>query len=133
MKVVVIGGVAAGPKTASKIMRMNPDAEITIIEKGSLLSYAGCGLPYYVSGDIKEQRHLMETAAGTVRDAAYFLNVKNVKVRNATEVVEIDRQNKRVRSRALVNGEEFWINYDKLVLATGASPFIPGIPGSKWI
>jgi NADPH-dependent 2,4-dienoyl-CoA reductase/sulfur reductase-like enzyme/rhodanese-related sulfurtransferase len=129
MKVVIIGGVAAGPKAASKILRLRPDAEVTIIEKGLLLSYAGCGLPYYVSGEIKDQKELMETPAGVVRDAAFFLNVKNFKVRNGTEAVEIDRKGKRVRVKALANGEESWLHYDNLVLATGASPVIPPIPG----
>jgi NADPH-dependent 2,4-dienoyl-CoA reductase/sulfur reductase-like enzyme/rhodanese-related sulfurtransferase len=129
MKILIIGGVAAGPKTASRIMRMRPDAEITIIEKGSFLSYAGCGLPYYVSGEVKQQRNLMETPAGAVRDAAFFLSVKNVRVRNGSEALEIDRLNKRVRSRVLATGEEFWASYDTLVLATGANPFIPKIPG----
>ena len=67
MKVVIIGGVAAGPKAASRIIRMNPEADVTIIEKGVFLSYAGCGLPYYISGEVKEQAHLMETPAGVVR------------------------------------------------------------------
>ena len=129
MKIVIIGGVAAGPKAASRIMRMKPESDITIIEKGSFLSYAGCGLPYYVSGEVKQQRNLMETPAGAVRDAAFFLSVKNVKVRNGTEALEIDRPNKRVQSRVLATGDEFWASYDKLVLATGASPFIPKIPG----
>ena len=85
MKVVIIGGVAAGPKTASRISRIMPDADITILEKSSFLSYAGCGLPYYVSGEVKEQKDLMETPAGAVRDAAFFLNVKNLKVRSCVE------------------------------------------------
>jgi NADPH-dependent 2,4-dienoyl-CoA reductase/sulfur reductase-like enzyme/rhodanese-related sulfurtransferase len=129
MKVVIIGGVAAGPKAASKIIRMKPDTDVTIIEKGLFLSYAGCGLPYYVSGQIKEQKELMETPAGVVRDAAFFLNVKNFKVQNGTEALEIDRGGKRVRIKALASGEESWLPYDKLVLATGASPVIPPIPG----
>jgi NADPH-dependent 2,4-dienoyl-CoA reductase/sulfur reductase-like enzyme/rhodanese-related sulfurtransferase len=129
VKVIIVGGVAAGPKAAAKIIRMKPDMDVTIIEKGLFLSYAGCGLPYYVSGEIKEQKELMETPAGVVRDAAFFLNVKNLKVQNQTEALEIDRQGKRIRVKSLTTGEESWLPYDKLVLATGASPVIPPIPG----
>jgi NADPH-dependent 2,4-dienoyl-CoA reductase/sulfur reductase-like enzyme/rhodanese-related sulfurtransferase len=129
VKVVIIGGVAAGPKAASKIIRMRSDADVTIIEKGSLLSYAGCGLPYYVSGEVKKQSELMETPAGVIRDAAFFMHVKNLKVQNATEALEINRASRRVRIKALATGEESWIPYDKLVLATGASPVIPPIAG----
>jgi len=106
VKVLIIGGVAAGPKAASKIIRMKPDTDVTVIEKGLFLSYAGCGLPYYVSGEIAEQKELMETPAGVVRDAAFFLNVKNLKVQNRTEALEIDRKGKRVRIKALATGVE---------------------------
>jgi NADPH-dependent 2,4-dienoyl-CoA reductase/sulfur reductase-like enzyme len=125
MKIIIIGGVAAGPKVASKVIRMKPDADITIIEKAALLSYAGCGLPYCISGEVKEQRQLMETPAGAVRDAAFFLNVKNLKVRNGTEVLEIDRTCKRIHVKTLARGGESWLEYDKLVLATGSSPVNP--------
>ena len=129
MKILIIGGVAAGTKTASKIIRMKPDADITIIEKGSVLSYAGCGLPYYISGEVKESKDLMRTPAGVVRDATFFQNVKNVMVHGGTEALEIDRSQKCVKVRVLATGTESWLSYDKLVLATGASPAIPPIPG----
>lgn len=130
LRVVIVGGVAAGPKVASKVIRLCQDAEVTIIEKGKLLSYAGCGLPYYVSGVVKDQKELMCTPVGTVRDPVFFQNVKNVKVLNETEAMEIDKAGRRVRIRDLVRGEESWLEYDKLVLATGARPVVPPIPGT---
>jgi len=128
MKVLIIGGVAAGPKTASKVIRLMPDAEVTVVEKGKLLSYAGCGLPYYVSGVVKEQNELLATPIGVVRDPVFFRKVKNVHVMNQTEAIQIDRAGKRVRVRALTGGEESWLDYDKLVLATGGTPVVPPIP-----
>lgn len=130
LRVVIVGGVAAGPKVASKVIRLCQDAEVTIVEKGKLLSYAGCGLPYYVSGVVKDQKELMATPVGTVRDSVFFQNVKNVKVLNETEALEIDRKGKRVKIRGLVQGEESWLDYDKLVLGTGARPVVPPIPGT---
>lgn len=131
MKVIVIGGVAAGPKTAAKIMRLNSEAEVTLLEKGKHLSYAGCGLPYYVSGAVKEEKDLMSTPIGVVRDAGFFQKVKNVKVLNETEALEIDRIKKRVRARRNGQTSDLWLDYDKLVLATGAKPVIPPIPGAN--
>jgi len=128
MKVVVIGGVAAGPKVASKIIRNNPDAEVTIIEKGEFLSYAGCGLPYYISGEVKTQAELMATPVGTVRDTVFFHKVKNVNVLNHTEATAINPESKTVTIKNS-EGVEDTLEYDKLVLATGASPAKPPIPG----
>jgi NADPH-dependent 2,4-dienoyl-CoA reductase/sulfur reductase-like enzyme/rhodanese-related sulfurtransferase len=128
MKIVIIGGVAAGPKTASKVIRLMPDAEVTVVEKGKLLSYAGCGLPYYVSGVVKEQKELLATPVGVVRDPVFFRKVKNVRVLNETEALKIDRVGRRVQVRALTDGEESWLDYDKLVLATGGTPVVPPIP-----
>jgi NADPH-dependent 2,4-dienoyl-CoA reductase/sulfur reductase-like enzyme/rhodanese-related sulfurtransferase/anti-sigma regulatory factor (Ser/Thr protein kinase) len=130
LRIVIVGGVAAGPKVASKIIRLCQDAEVTIVEKGKLLSYAGCGLPYYVSGVVQDQKELMCTPVGTVRDPVFFQNVKNVKVLNETEAIEVDRANKRVRVRDLVSEQESWLDYDKLVLGTGAKPVVPPIPGT---
>ncbi len=129
MKVVIIGGVAAGPKVGSRIHRLCPDAEIILIEKGEFLSYAGCGLPYYVSGVVKEQKELMSTALGVVRDPVFFRNAKNIQVLNRTEAVNIDRASKEVLVKDLKSGQEKKISYDKLVLATGANPIIPPLEG----
>ncbi len=130
MKVVIIGGVAAGPKVASKVIRLQPETAVTIIERGEFLSYAGCGLPYYVSGVVKDQKELMSTPLGCVRDPVFFQNLKNVNVLNRTEALEIDRAAKRVRIKNLISSRESWISYDKLVLATGATPIIPPLPGA---
>jgi len=130
MKVVVIGGVAAGPKVASRIIRMNPEAEVTIVEKGVLLSYAGCGLPYYVSGVVKEQKELMSTPVGVVRDPVFFSKVKKVHVMNSTKAVTIDRAAKRVGVVKMDGTEGIsWLPYDKLVLCTGSRPVKPPLPG----
>jgi NADPH-dependent 2,4-dienoyl-CoA reductase/sulfur reductase-like enzyme/rhodanese-related sulfurtransferase len=126
LKVVVIGGVAAGPKAAAKIKRLHPEAEVKLVEKGKFISYAGCGLPYFVSGAVKERKDLMSTPIGVVRDAAFFQKVKGVQVLMETEALEIDRAGKRVRIRR--DGTESWLDYDKLVLATGAKPVVPPIP-----
>ncbi len=131
MKVVVIGGVAAGPKVGSRIHRICTDAQVTLIEKGEFLSYAGCGLPYYVSGVVKDQEELMSTPVGVLRDSVFFLNVKDVEVLNRTEATHVDRDKKTVSVINLRTKEEKNISYDKLVFATGASPIVPPIEGIK--
>ncbi len=129
MKVVVIGAVAAGPKTASKILRLRPDAEVTVLEKGEFVSFAGCGLPYYLSNVVKEQKELLSTPIGVPRDPAFFRKVKNVRVLIRTEALTIDRKSRQVEAKNLQTGESFSLPYDKLVLATGAQPIIPPISG----
>lgn len=129
MKVVIIGGVAAGPKAGSRIHRICPEADITLIEKGEFLSYAGCGLPYYVSGDVEDQKELMCTPIGVVRDSVFFRKVKNVHVLNRTEAVKIDRAQKTVEIVDLRTQEHKTLAYDKLILATGAKPVVPPVPG----
>ena len=131
MKVVIIGGVAAGPKVGSRVHRICPEAQVTLIEKGEFLSYAGCGLPYYVSGIVKDQKDLMCTPIGVVRDSVFFQDVKNVEVLNRTEATKVDRKEKEVTVIDLESRKEEKISYDKLVLATGAKPIVPPIEGAN--
>jgi len=131
LKVVIVGGVAAGPKVAAKVIRLLPNAEVTVVEKDRFLSYAGCGLPYYVSGIVKDQQELMATPVGVVRDLVFFQKVKHVRVMSQTKAVEIDCAGKRLRIQDVVDGTESWLEYDKLALTTGASPVIPPLPGVK--
>lgn len=128
-KVVVIGGVAAGLKAAAKLRRGDPEAQITVVERGEIISYGACGLPYYVSGDVDNINHLMMTPAGALRNTAFFKNVKNIDVLSKTLATKINRAAKTVTVKKLETGEVEEIPYDKLVIATGASPLKPPIPG----
>lgn len=128
-KIVIIGGVAAGTKAAAKARRLDQEADITIIEKGRYISYAGCGLPYYISGVVQDKNDLMSTPVGALRDPEFFKKVKNLNVLNEHEAVRIDRENKEVEVKDLRAGNMFKIPYDKLILATGSYPFFPRIQG----
>lgn len=128
-KIVIIGGVSTGPKAAARARRRDPEAEITILEKGEILSYAGCGTPYFIAGKIPDYKELMSTPVGVVRDSGFFRNVKAVTVRNRTLVERIDRAARTVTAVALDTGQRLEFPYDKLVIATGSVPVRPEIPG----
>ncbi|QXM06863.1 FAD-dependent oxidoreductase [Crassaminicella indica] len=128
-KYVVIGGVACGPKAAARLRRLDADAEITIIEKGDILSYGGCGLPYYLSGEVEDLEELWSTPVGVQRDEKFFKNVKNINVLSNTLAEKINRSQKKVEVMDLKTNEKFEIPYDKLVLAVGAVPNKPPIKG----
>ncbi len=130
-RVVVIGGVTAGSKAAAKIMRCDSRADVTIVERGRFLAYSGCGLPYYVSGAVPEQRMLLETPLGLLRDPASLYEHKNVRALDLTEAVSIDRARKTVSVRSLLGGKERELPYDTLILATGTSAVIPEIEGAR--
>lgn len=128
-RIVIIGGVACGPKAAARARRRDSEARITIIERRSYVSYASCGLPYYVGGVTPELEALLTTTYGQVRDPDYFAGVKDIQALTGVEAVAIDRAEKTVRVRRLDSGEESSIPYDKLALATGARPKKPDCPG----
>ncbi|MEG2173839.1 MAG: FAD-dependent oxidoreductase [Desulfovibrionaceae bacterium] len=128
-KILVIGGVALGPKAASRCKRLLPDAQVTLVDENALISYGGCGIPYYMSGEINNIDDLRSTNYHTVRDAAYFSSLKGVTVRTQTRALSIDRAAKTVLVKNIVSGKQENLPYDQLVLATGASPRIPPVDG----
>ncbi len=130
LRIVVVGGVAAGPKAAARARRLAPEAEITIVERDEVLSYAGCGLPYYISGMVENRNELMATPIGVLRDPEFFAKVKNVNVLNETEAVAIDPEAKELEVRHLPTGASRHLPYDRLIIATGAEPVDPPIPGN---
>ncbi len=130
-KIVVIGGSAAGPKSASKARRIDQKAEITIIQKGKYLSMASCGYPYYVGGVFNDKTDLISSPEGVPRDSAFFHSTKNITAVVNTEVYKIDRKNKFVLARNTVTDEISEFPYDKLILAIGAYPVVPEIEGSS--
>ena len=128
-RIIVIGGSAAGPKAASKARRMDENAEIAIIQKASDLSMASCGYPYYIGGFFDDRDQLLCSPAGVVRDSKFFWNAKKITTKVNTEVTVIDRKNKRIEFTDLISGEKGTAEYDKLIIATGATPRKPPVPG----
>jgi len=128
-KVLIIGGVATGTKAAARIKRKNPEIEVTIIDQGTIISYGACGLPYFISDLVHDQKELFSTPIGIPRDENFFRNVKRVAVYTQTRAEEIDRHNKIVKAVNVVTGEKREFSYDKLVLALGGVPVVPPIEG----
>jgi NADPH-dependent 2,4-dienoyl-CoA reductase/sulfur reductase-like enzyme/rhodanese-related sulfurtransferase len=129
LRIVVIGGSAAGPKAAAKARRMDEFAEITLIQREPDLSMASCGFPYYVGGTFDDRNLLICTPAGIVRDPGFFEKAKRINALVETEAVGIDRAEQTVTYRHLPTGNQQTIAYDRLVIATGAKPLRPPVPG----
>ncbi|MBP3585214.1 MAG: FAD-dependent oxidoreductase [Peptococcaceae bacterium] len=129
LKIVVIGGVACGPKAAAKAKRCNPDAQVTLIEKGEWISYGGCGLPYYLGATVKDLNDLMTTSWEAVRTPEFMKATKDIDTLLGWEATKINRAEKTVEVKEVKTGEMKVLPYDKLVIATGADNFKPPMEG----
>jgi NADPH-dependent 2,4-dienoyl-CoA reductase/sulfur reductase-like enzyme/rhodanese-related sulfurtransferase len=128
--ILVIGAVACGPKAAARIRRLDPEARITIIDQGGYISYAGCGMPYFLSRDVADFKQLMQTPMGVLRDPSFFKASKNIDVKIHTRAESIDRGNRVVHAVDVLSGERCDLSYDYLIIATGAIPLIPPFVGT---
>ncbi|MBY7859652.1 FAD-dependent oxidoreductase [Vibrio fluvialis] len=122
-KIVIIGGVAGGASAAARARRLSEDAQIIMFERGPFVSFANCGLPYHIGGDIKERANLL------LQTPESFLARFNVDVRVMNEVVRINRADKTITVRNLLDQSEYEESYDFLLLSPGAGPIVPPIPG----
>ena len=123
MKVLIIGGVAAGTKAAAKLKREDRNLDITIIAKDKDISYAGCRLPYYIGGLIQERSELI------VNTTRKYASMTGVEVVTNMEAIAVDKENNTVVAKNLLTNEKVNYNYDKLIIATGAKPVTPPIDG----
>ncbi len=127
-KVVMIGGMAAACKAAARLKRLDHLNEVTVIEKKSFVSFGTCGMPFFASGDIDDFSELMSTPYGIVRDENFFKDSKDINILVSTEVTKINSDAKKVLCKNLVSGEESELEYDELIICTGAKPLPPKFP-----
>lgn len=123
MKIIIVGGVAGGASAAARARRLSEDAEIIMFERSNFVSFANCGLPYHISGDIQDRNNLL------LQTPESFLARFNVDVRVMNEVVSINRQDKMITVKNLLDGSEYTESYDFLLLSPGAAPILPPIEG----
>ena len=125
MKVIIVGGVAGGASTAARLRRLDESAQIILLERGGAVSYSNCGLPYYIGGVVQNRDDLL------LQTPQSFWDRFHVEVRIFSEAVSVDPAAKTVRIRRTDGGEAYTESYDKLVLAPGAEPLVPPIPGGS--
>jgi NADPH-dependent 2,4-dienoyl-CoA reductase/sulfur reductase-like enzyme/rhodanese-related sulfurtransferase len=127
--VVIVGAVALGPKAGCRLKRLAPEAQVIMIDQGGLISYGGCGIPYFVSGDVSDAGQLQSTSFHMLRDDKFFKAAKDIDVLTHVKAVAIDRGQKKLHIRHMLSGKEESLPYDRLVLATGSRPRRLSIPG----
>ena len=123
MKIVIVGGVAGGASAAARLRRLDETAQILIFERSGFISYANCGLPYYIGGVITEKKDL------TLQTPESFWSRFRIDALVHHEVLRVDRKNKTVAVKNLVTGRIYEESYDKLILSPGARPIRPELPG----
>ena len=123
MKVLIVGGVAGGASAAARLRRNDENAEIIMFERGEYISFANCGLPYYIGNVIEEREELLLKTPEAMKERF------NVDVRVKSEVMSIDKEHMKVTIKKVDTGEEYEETYDKLILSPGSSPLKPPIPG----
>lgn len=121
--IVIIGGVAGGATLAARLRRKDEESNITIFERGDYISFANCGLPYYIGNVIDQRSNLLLETPQAMK------NKFNIDVKIKNEVIKIDKQNKQVKVKDLNTNEEYYQKYDKLIISTGSSPLRPPIEG----
>ena len=124
MKVVIIGGVAGGATAAARLRRLDEKAQIIMFEKGPYVSYAACGLPYFLN-----EKLIKDVDALVIRTPEEFRKKNNIDVRVGSEVTSIDREGKKAEIVEVATGKKYTESYDKLIISTGSFPFRPNIPG----
>jgi NADPH-dependent 2,4-dienoyl-CoA reductase/sulfur reductase-like enzyme/rhodanese-related sulfurtransferase len=122
-RVVIIGGVAGGASAAARIRRLDETAQIVILERSGYISYANCGLPYYIGGTIRDRRHLLVTTQEAMKKRF------NIDVRTRTEALAIRPAERKVEARDLESGRSYGLEYDSLILSPGAAPVVPDLEG----
>jgi NADPH-dependent 2,4-dienoyl-CoA reductase/sulfur reductase-like enzyme/rhodanese-related sulfurtransferase len=130
-RILVIGASACGAKAASRIKRLRSDYDVTILDQGQYISYAACGIPYYLSGKVRDLDDLMKTTYGRIRDVQYFKALKDITIHTNVRALHIDRNTRTVDATNITTGGSLSFQYDALVLTAGASPKMPAIPGSN--
>ncbi len=128
--IVIIGAVALGPKAACRFKRLESDSKVTMVDQSNIISYGGCGIPYFISGDVSDPDQLQSTSFHMLRDEKFFRDAKDIDVMTNTRAVSIDRNKKTVLVKNVISEKEQDLPYDQLVLATGSRAGRLSIPGA---